>query len=213
MYFKAVTMYVFSKPAAWVTPPVLDQSGSAWMYSLRRPDSLFTFLLKKGGYVQYIFCQWEAERAHVCTVHHILCPLIKNLSKWWKNKLQWTWKRIFFNLASFVLVQRSSWENMCTSGKLLSSSVCSFVNSFVAFQLVQPSATPRIPSRPDWVQSICLPPLYDGRPKRTDRWGGEDAFSQWRLTLMLNHFVHDCFIWRSVNTPAIGAHQQRGGAY
>lgn len=29
MYFKAVTMYVFSKPAAWVTPPVLDQSGSA----------------------------------------------------------------------------------------------------------------------------------------------------------------------------------------
>ena len=178
-------MYVFSKPAAWVTPPVLDQSGSTWMYSLRGPDSLFTFLLKK--VVMYsIFSVSEKLKELMCVQFIIYCV---RLSKLCPNgeRINYSERErgFFFNLASFVLVQRSSWENMCSSGKLLSSSVGSFVFSFVAFQLVQPSATPRIPSRPDWVQSICLPPLYDGRPKRTDRWGVEDAFSQWRLTLML----------------------------
>lgn len=73
-------MYVFSKPAAWVTPPSCSGPKRFCLnVFFKRPRFPFYVSLLKGGYVQYIFCQWEAERVHVCVQFIIYCVRLSKL--------------------------------------------------------------------------------------------------------------------------------------
>ena len=108
-------MYVFSKPAAWVTPPSCSGPKRFCLnVFFKRPRFPFYISLLKGGYVQYIFCQWEAERVHVCVQFIIYCVRLSKLCSNGERINYSERERGFFFF--FVLAQRPSWLNMCSSG-------------------------------------------------------------------------------------------------
>ena len=108
-------MYVFSKPAAWVTPPSCSGPKRFCLnVFFKRPRFPFYVSLLKGGYVQYIFCQWEAERVHVCVQFIIYCVRLSKLCSNGERINYSERERGFFFVC--VLAQRPSWLNMCSSG-------------------------------------------------------------------------------------------------
>lgn len=99
-------------PAAWVTL----LSGPKWFHLnvfFRRPKSVCscTGCPLNGGYIKYICFEEPISKncVHVSTVFHLSCPLIKLLSRWWKNKLQCKWNMIKICFVSCLCKHPRCW--------------------------------------------------------------------------------------------------------